>query len=381
MVAMFNQILCKADSLFSSLACPGHRNVNIIFDSVHVETVNLLTYHLTDLVKNDACFTVNFFIEHYGRFELFRGTDFDQNQLLINFNGLILNGIERFKAINETLYEELRTKFYERYHSKYLKISQALELLEDAPKASDEHRYTFVFMVESETKTKVPRLILKKLKYLQRKKSWDIIFYCKNEQCPREIWIPKHRIVEADYSMIGERLIDLLDLIKEPAFDRFKFHQFLTPNHITKSQRQEQEAKRQRISAKSSQPRNTPSTTTTREMLYTETTTNTIGLPETSTTTPLTTTTLTTAEAEHQTISTTTTTTTTTTPIRTTTDLPDTSTTTTLTTTEAEHQTMSTKSSEPTTATKTTITTTTTKEMLYSKTPPATETTTPTDHN
>ena len=215
MAAMSNQILCKAD-LFSSLTCPGHRNVNFVFDSVHVETVNQLTYHLTDLVKNEACFTVNFFIEHYGRFERFRGTDFDQNQLLINFNGLILNGIERFKTVNKTLYEELRSKFHERHNVRYSKISQALELLDDAPKANDEERYTFIFMVESETKTNIPKTILNKLKYLQTIKSWDIIFYCKNEQCPREIWIPKHRIVEADYSMIGERLMDLLDLIKEP---------------------------------------------------------------------------------------------------------------------------------------------------------------------
>ena len=69
---------------------------------------------------------------------------------------------------------------------------------------------------------------MKKLKNLQRKKLWDIIFYCRAEICPKEKWIPKHRIVKADDKETEEKKMkDILDLIKEPDYNRFEFERFL----------------------------------------------------------------------------------------------------------------------------------------------------------
>ena len=49
----------------------------------------------------------------------------------------------------------------------------------------------------------------------------------REKQCPNEKWIPKHRIVKVNETKEEETLRDLIDLMKEPDYDRFKFEQFL----------------------------------------------------------------------------------------------------------------------------------------------------------
>ena len=139
---------------------------------------------------------------------------------------------------NDTVCEERVDRFYEeRYFAKYRKMSHALDLLEDAPKANEQVKQTFVFVVEQKPKTGIPVKVLQQLKQLQEEKYWEIISYCAKGGCPDEDWIPRYRIVESEIrkrekvkeaSMQDLRdLRDLVDLIREPHYNSYKFQQAL----------------------------------------------------------------------------------------------------------------------------------------------------------
>ena len=88
-------------------------------------------------------------------------------------------------------------------------------------------KQSLVFMVEFDIKKKMPSKLLSQLKRFKTGKSWDVIFYCFKDICPQEQWIPSHQIVKVTDIFQFKKLRDLVDLIKEPFYDRFKFQKLL----------------------------------------------------------------------------------------------------------------------------------------------------------
>ena len=214
-----------AGSIFNMLACNEHRNVTFVLDGVSLETFDLLISYLSEVTKNEACYSIHFFSEKADRFIPFNGRDKEVNILTSGFNGPMFNGVlsAELRKKNRTLYDQLVEEFEEEHQPRYAKISKALSLLRNAPKADNNVKQTFVFMVESKTEEKIPRKVISQLQKLQREKKWDLIFYCHKNRCPSKKWIARHRIIEVNRTYAVEKIPDLIDLVKEPDFNRFKF--------------------------------------------------------------------------------------------------------------------------------------------------------------
>ena len=228
--------------MFSRLGCSQHRNITIILDGVYKPFYRRFVFLLRDVLENKDCYTVNFYDTAMKRFTLFKDENHELNLISNSFNPTKRQVVEcnyraaekaeylRRKLTNEMkLCLEEVDQYNERYLPKYRKIAHALTLLfENSPEVTDSVRQTFVLMVQAWVNVTLPTKLLRDLKTLQSQKSWDIIFLCLSYpmQCPTENWIPRHRVLQLKNNDF-DVLPDLIDLIKDPDFDRFKFQRAL----------------------------------------------------------------------------------------------------------------------------------------------------------
>eukprot|EP00111_Clytia_hemisphaerica_P009130 TCONS_00026816-protein len=86
-------------------------------------------------------------------------------------------------------------------------------------------KQSFVYLTDHTNQEK----IYSSLRYLQNEMSWDIIIYCRSYLCPFQGWIAPHRLIffQQERAFQASEYKNLIDVIKEPNYDRYKFYQAL----------------------------------------------------------------------------------------------------------------------------------------------------------
>ena len=162
-------------------------------------------HHLSELVQNEACFRVNVQLPGEHRVIQWQGAS-DLNHIVRNYNNF----------------------------GEYLKSTVSVEKhIDDLIKRFDEDKFigqqTFVLMIGKNT-APGSKKYFPLLKKLHTSKKLDVIIYCHLRRCPNEAWMHLHRlIITSSWSLerihleMPSQVKNLLDVIKEPTFDRYDF--------------------------------------------------------------------------------------------------------------------------------------------------------------
>ena len=217
---------CNAETLhfqdFEMLSCPHKRNITILIDGMNVEFIEQFLYSLGSLVQNEACFTINVYLEKDGYVVQWRPET--------NFNHFGRNGILESGNYGKRIQANEASDFiWCLYKERLMGNDSAM-------------RQTFVYLVDF-TYVSPPTRQLILLKFLKYERLWDVIIFCEySENCPgsrawKSIHKRFHRLFHFfldDFNNSGNlwqrnlHLKLLFDALKEPNFDRYEYiYQYL----------------------------------------------------------------------------------------------------------------------------------------------------------
>ncbi|XP_066935427.1 uncharacterized protein [Clytia hemisphaerica] len=200
---------CKADGFqfeeFGMLACTQRNNITIIADGIGLDFLDDLLQRLEPLTRNEDCFTINVYLPKDGFVVQWRP----------NFN---VNHFER-------------NLFRSRYFSNVIRESDIESFLKrlynEEVRGGDTVKQTLVYLFVGLSMGE------KILQRLQDDRLWNIILHCQT-LCPLPNWLPIYRgfflyLYESlPAEMMNVILKDLLDVIKEPDFNRYEYmYQYL----------------------------------------------------------------------------------------------------------------------------------------------------------
>uniref|UniRef100_A0A7M6DL03 Cnidarian restricted protein n=1 Tax=Clytia hemisphaerica TaxID=252671 RepID=A0A7M6DL03_9CNID len=220
---------------FGMLACPHKQNVTIIVDWINQSFLDELLLRLERLTRNEDCFNVNVYLPSDG-FVIQWRPNFNINHFERNFNGYTMN-------IPQNDLENFLKRLYNEKVIGNKTVKQTLVYL-DAVQPRKDIEETFSLMQR-----------------LQNDRLWNIIFHCDYQQAllysyvrneigytkndrlwnlffPSDYlndfpnWLPAHRLSFSFRTFLPEKsntiLKNLLDVIKEPDFDRYEYmHRYL----------------------------------------------------------------------------------------------------------------------------------------------------------
>ena len=189
---------------FEILTCSQQRNITIVMHGVNINLMERFFRNLNELVQNDACFKVSFHLPYEYRVISWQET-FDLNHIKV------YNYREGFLSNHDS--------------DKYI-----LDLLKSFNENKFVVRKTFVLMIGWYTNHEQLKHYFPLLKKLQNTNKLDVIIYCFLERCPEDLWIPSNRLIITDIGYPyfidpyeAPKVKDLLDVMKEPNFDRYGF--------------------------------------------------------------------------------------------------------------------------------------------------------------
>ena len=196
---------------FTTLKCPERRNITIVINALNWIQAEKILFEVSKLVFNEECFMINLYLPEEDRIIRLRK---DTN----------LNNIERSFKLTPS-----RNGISIEDDIKPIENNRTLRLIDNLRKekilGNEGVKQSFVYMVDAAQQEE----IYKKLRYLQNVMYWDVIIYCKSFLCPLQGWIPPNRLKIFQLERVFEEteFKNLLDVIKEPSYDRYQFYQTL----------------------------------------------------------------------------------------------------------------------------------------------------------